>query len=991
MREDRTSGFPTRSVALCVSLLGLLGLAGVAQAQPRVRAANMGGGGVSSAGGVRHISAAGQGMAVGGASAGGVVARHGFLAGTGQRADITPPVIAQLPDITISTVADRCGTFVDLPPVVVSDDRDRRPVVTVTLGTVPEQNIPVAGGRVDLPLGSYDVLIEAVDRYGNVAVDSYRIDVVDQVPPVVDADEPTPVGGEVEAVSPAGTAVAINYACVDACDPAARGSRTPALARYGVGDTRVVLGCVDASGNEAEAPVTVRVRDTTAPVVSGAMPPGIVTDCNDSGGARVAVPQVVWQDNGYNANQITRTLVVDPGPGEQVFANVPATVTLSRGAHVLRFFASDPSGNPTSADLGVTIEDNDVPAIDVLRSPNGGWHRGVNDAEVVFNVVDGCGGFDVGLEINVQPPPVGQFVNGDQVTATYRDDGLYALTITARDGEGNSTADNSVAFGIDNTPPVAVVIAPAQDGVDVADPSSFPVRTQSESLAVNLGAEEDADGTFSGIAQVAVYLDPQGANVRLAQRDFPANGAPARGARAVGNVNCEANIQACDADDAIDLRHVPVGAHELAIVATDVAGNTSTGTARFRAVDLAEAMDVLRGRLEARLVDGIANPAARNRVQQARQQLIDGRATLAIRIAESTWNTPKFLGTGLVYAQRATTLLEGAASAVAAADPGLAAALESANDLLQRAALSDLTLMAEWQAGLRVSNDSVVRNARGVDLALADAARASLADAINARQYTQAISDAQLAFFHQKSALEGWMMNYTFVPDLGNEPEIMAEYGRGRDILRGIREELDTYLTLETKPAELNMALIRDRLNQVVQALDILVARGFDGNGLSDQAYVRSLMELRDVANFSSLAGNQGAWVRNYQFAMIQVVRYMTQTSMEDAIYWRGGGRRQWPIYVVGLGYVADGVGLLDNREVQAVIDLYGVEQDPVCLIVGVYHCDFLDDDEMDADRSLPEADVPDFCWDRIYRPSEWDDVGRDGQIPAWCRWEARN
>ncbi|MCA9543248.1 MAG: hypothetical protein KC613_02630 [Myxococcales bacterium] len=744
------------------------------------------------------------------------------------------------------------------------------------------------------------------------------------------------------------------------------------------------LACEDASGNSSNREITVRVRDTQGPTLAGAVPDAITRECNSPDGAEIEVPTLVWQDNGHNPDQLDLSLVLDPGtPDERVFAQVPDQLSLLRGDHVLRYVATDPLGNATTQDLNVTVEDNGVPVLRVVDAPENGWFDG-NEAVVVFQATDGCGRAGQGIDVRVVPPPVQQTIVGDIVTVRYRDEGIYELNIELEDDDGNVTTDNSIAFGIDRSAPAPVINSPNQAGVDPADESTWTIFAQAEALNINFGGEEEADGTFSGIAQVRVVLDPAGDAVVLASRDFVSVGNPPRGNRVEGNVGCEADDPRCSDDLSLALRRLPIGEHEVAITTVDFAGNENTSRAYFRVMDLYEGWDELRLRAEAILGAGGQPAAITTRLQQARQSFLAGRDVGGIRLPNSPYQTQRFLGTGLRYLQTANTRIE---DAINRADANLRPELVDMNALMHRLAHSDLTLMVEHVRALPASGDAVIAGNRAVDVGLANQALTLMGDDIAAERWSQSAANALQAFFHLKSALEGWMMDYEYVPNLADDQAVLDEYRRGLNIIRGIRDELNIYLTLENKPAEDNAQLIRDRLNPVIADLDLLAQRGFDGNGLSDHDYTISLMELRDVANFSQLASNQGAHMRNYQFAMIQVVRYMTQTSMEDAIFWRGGGRRNWPIYSTGLGYVSDGVDLLDQRRIQEVIDLYGTEEDPICLIVAVYHCDFLDDDEgdLDQDEPLPVEDVPAFCWDRMYQPNEWANAAPDGRIPPQC------
>ena len=167
-----------------------------------------------------------------------------------------------------------------------------------------------------------------------------------------------------------------------------------------------------------------------------------------------------------------------------------------------------------------------------------------------------------------------------------------------------------------------------------------------------------------------------------------------------------------------------------------------------------------------------------------------------------------------------------------------------------------------------------------------------------------------------------------------------------------------------------------------------MAENGFDVQGaLSDHEYLQALLDLREATNFSGTAGAAGAWVRNYQWTMMQVVRFMTQASVESAIYWQGNNRPAWPLYTAARGFITDGVEMLGDRRVQALLELYGQNDDTYCLLFAVYHCDFLTDEgARDLDDPIPDVDIPAFCWDRMLRPNEW--PGRSTpRRPAACLW----
>lgn len=973
-----------------------LALGGATHAQMLPAKTFSSGGGKSTGGGYQHMGNTGLGVAVGATSGNNRVVRHGFLVGAARVRDETPPTFNPVPgDLVVPTAADRCEATVALPAVNVVDNRDPNPTVTVTLQTNPPQDIDVGGEQVDLPLGTYDVLVVATDRYGNEARTSYRLDVVDRTAPTfVPVPDPTPVGQAAEAAAPTGTVVqGLTWDCADACDANPVASRAPAIVRYPIGDTAVDIRCRDAAGNEASETVTVRVRDTQPPGVSGQMPRGIETECESPQGADIEVPVISWQDAGYAAADIDVQFVLNPDGENRAFDAVPDTLLLPRGDHVFRYRATDGSGNSSSVDLQVSVIDNGVPEITVVNAPDNGWHGGNDPLSVTLDVTDGC---SAGLlDVQVMPPPTDIQRDGNRITLQYQAEGVYQLRIAIEDADGNETIDQSIAFGIDRNPPEPVLLVPSQQGVAPADAESYPIFPRAEMVALSAGGEEAADGVASGIANVTVVLDPDGEARVLADHDFDGNGNPARGDRVVANVACELRRGGalnqvdgvCDPDAELALREVPVGVHELEIIVTDFAGNSGTASGWLINADLHAGAAIVRGRLQA-ILDanpGLA-PGAAQRLQQSVAVLTQVGLITDERVAGTAYETPRFLGSAVIQTQLAVLRIEQARDIVAGA---LRDELGDLSDLAARLVASDIELLQAYTRQLdRADQPEWKRTAQQVDDDIVDEALALMRTAVGNEDYNNAMSTAQTAYFHAKSAFEQWVMDWNYNPNPAADLLIQAEYGRGRDLLEEMAGEITAYLQLGQVPGAVFLGRLRDRMLLAATNLNVVAENGFDVQGaLTDRQYLDALIDLRDAANFSGAAGNAGAWVRNYQWTMMQVVRFMTQASIEDAIYWQGNNRPAWPLYVTSRAYIEEGTTLLEERRVQGLIELYGQNDDTMCLLYAVYHCDFLTDEGAnDADLPYPVEDIPDVCWDRMLQPAEW--PGRStARRPAACLW----
>jgi len=975
-----------------------------ASAQSQAAQAQSSGGGASTGGNIRHVTSTGLGMAVGRSAQGNIVAYNGFLARSIASRDTRAPVFDPPPQNIQAAVAQNaaaCAATVAFPAVRVVDNRDRNPVITAVLSTQPPRNLNPAGEMVAVPPGSYDVLLTATDRAGNRAQASYRVVVTDStLPTLANIPDPTPVGNEAEATSPAGTLVNIvRPVCSDVCDPApVLTSNAPA--RYPLGDTNVDWTCVDASGNRAAAARTVvRVRDRLAPTVAGGAPADFAANCNDPAGSSVRVPAIAWQDNSANAAELELSLIVNPAGANVAYMPIPANVTLTGGLHILRYVARDPSGNRAQYDLRVTISDVTVPRVTVVNAPQTGWYNA--DADVQVRVSDNCSSLASGLRVSVMPPPQGQAVNGDILTLRYTTDGIINLTVTATDSANNEVTDNSVAFGIDRGPPNASVVVPSQVGVAANNPLTWPLFPLAETLPLNVGADDPGDGQVSGVRRVQVFLDPdaQGRPTRtLADVTYPGNGAPTRGARVQGNVRCTDNRAGdagavCNAEGAVELRKLRVGAHVLRTVVTDFAGSVTTLDARLTNANLYEGLDIVAGRIGQRLRPEGGLPAAvLQELTQALADLQRGRTVAARQLPGSPYGTPLFLGSALKAVQDATVDLDqGIVAAPAAVQPLVVDYVS----LVHRIAKSDVTLYRAFIEGRNlpatfVGADAFLLAEYATDMANSANWLTEMGTSMDAQDWNSSAAAGLEAFFGLKSAATGWMMNYAAPFDPSPEA-YLAEYARGRAILDEMQQEIAAYTALPQPPGLLKMQQMRDDLDQIVSDLDLLIEGDFDTpNGLSDQNYLEDLINLQVVASSSQTAANQGVWVRNYQWAMMQVVRYMAYASTTKAISINAVTRRAWPLFRFATQRINEGVAFLNERRVQEAINLY-LDALSTCSIAAVYHCHYLKDEatngRMDLDQPYT-ADPVQGCWNVMLRPDEWAAAPAPGprEPPAECR-----
>ena len=195
------------------------------------------------------------------------------------------------------------------------------------------------------PLGTTLVTCTAQDSRGNTGSNSFSVSVQDADAPVVNV----PASITVEANGPNGAVV--NYAAVTATDT---GSGTlqatcfpPSGATIPLGTWLVECTATDSSGNIGRASFSIRVRDTTPPVLTI---PGALA-IQSSGPVAATDSRIRTFLGGATATDI-----VDTNPA--VTTNAPSSFPV--GVTTVTFTARDDAGNTTQKDATVTISPDPV-------------------------------------------------------------------------------------------------------------------------------------------------------------------------------------------------------------------------------------------------------------------------------------------------------------------------------------------------------------------------------------------------------------------------------------------------------------------------------------------------------------------------------------------------------------------------------------------------------------------------------------------------------
>ncbi|MCA9544482.1 MAG: HYR domain-containing protein, partial [Myxococcales bacterium] len=247
-----------------------------------------------------------------------------------------PPVANAAPDNATVECTSAAGAVVTLDGSG-STDPDQNDVITY--GWSPAAGLSDAAAVAphgQFGLGAHAFTLTVTDTYGESDQDGASFQVVDTTAPTL-----TCADAAAECAGPAGTAVALQSATTDVCDPAANlSSDAPAL--FALGTTAVHWQSADASGNASTCTAQVTVTDTTAPAL---------TCANARAECAGALTQVAITG--------ARTDVCDPDA--PLTNTAPAAYPL--GSTQVLWASTDASGNTGTCAATVAVVDTTAPTV----------------------------------------------------------------------------------------------------------------------------------------------------------------------------------------------------------------------------------------------------------------------------------------------------------------------------------------------------------------------------------------------------------------------------------------------------------------------------------------------------------------------------------------------------------------------------------------------------------------------------------------------------
>ena len=797
-----------------------------------------------------------------------------------------------------------------LDPPEVYDCRDPRPSL-----------------RSDAPgtylLGETRVVWTATNRHSQRSFWAEFVTVEDTRPPVAQA----PDGVTAEAESPLGTPVELPSPAVeDACDPApivtwhlcenagapcqacftaadeaanpshAAGARDPSCScedappRFPLGTTPVNAFATDLAGNCADASFDVTIVDTT--------PPSIAMGSVELVCLQAPIPWVTVRDNATPAADLAVVCAVD---GEAIPGSCDRVMELELGPHFVDYTATDTAGNFRTERLNFVAGNDDPtpPDLELVDAP-AGFLGG--PAQLSVRVTDNC---DVAPDVSFAPAADSVAVAGNVHTATYSAEGVWSVDVTATDDAGSDRTLADAVFGIDLTAPLAgfVGLDPPTDPDDVL---TWPVFFPGDVVSFRAEAEDTQGPANSGLLQVEVALtDLETDEDRVVHSSlYDAEGAaPAAGPLRIKNLLCVEDDppegdEACNGDG--DLVVGGAGRQQLVVTATDQAGNSGWVARSFAVMTWPVAMewaDTVAGRLLA----GNVSLLSRLMLQQLPDNLAEARSAAA---------DAELAGNALLFSYTFVGALEFAASE--GEDTGAA---------------SEWVAQGAFAAVRKIFRDAVDElGDDDPDLETADTYLADARDHLDSNpvQPLSSLLAAMNAYFYVRHGLDPFVIQ--------DDVEAMLASRRLRDLVQEYQAKgAQNGADLVSEVAAEQTTIAERDLFEIVVGRD--AARMLQAN----TAFLELLVRLVSMSELLADAQDNWVWTRSWQWPISLQVRVLSGIGLELAALQLGDDPQDPadPLLAEARTVYDEGVGLIDDRNVDEALDLY---VDNRCLIHEVYN-----------------------------------------------------
>lgn len=361
--------------------------------------------------------------------------------------------------IVIASNDDCTGTLLDYSGQAEVSNLCMSPAAGVSFTQLPAAGTILSANQLNQP---QTVTLTTQDLNGNTASCMFEVTLIDTLPPVL--------------VCPNDTLVAVDEGCqyfiedftddavaMDNCsdDAAITITQTPEENTIMLGpdnSQEVTIIAQDEDGNVSHCTFMVTIQDT--------MPPNIACPAPDTlfvnGDCRAVVPDY---------RSLLDKLDNCTAQGDVVVTQMPVAGTVLSGNNTnqtITMIATDASGNMASCSFDINLQDTLTPTIlcpgEQIIHPDANCDAAIGDYRTMATISDNCTA-DASIVIT-QSPAAGTVLNGQGAGRE--------VTLTASDGNGNTTSCMFQVMLEDDVPPSIVCPSDSIIAVDASCEYSFP-------------------------------------------------------------------------------------------------------------------------------------------------------------------------------------------------------------------------------------------------------------------------------------------------------------------------------------------------------------------------------------------------------------------------------------------------------------------------------------------------------------------------------------
>ncbi|MFW3458933.1 putative Ig domain-containing protein [Staphylococcus caprae] len=332
-------------------------------------------------------------------------------------------------------------------------------------------------------VGNYPITVTTTDATGNETITNFTIKVVDTTKPMVTSikDQTKEVNTsidsiKIEATDNSGQPVTNKVSGLPEGVSFDSETNTISGTPTKVGSYPIVVTTTDASGNETETKFTIKVIDTTKPVVTSIANQtkevntpidSITIEATDNSGQAVT-NKVSGLPEGVSFDSVTNTI-----------SGMPTKV----GSYPIVVTTTDASGNKTETKFTIEVVDTIKPMVTSIEDQTKEVNTPVDS--ITIEATDNSG-LAVSNKVSGLPEGVSFDSATNTISGTPTKVGSYPITVTTTDAEGNATTTNFTIKVVDTTKPTVTSIKDQSKEVNTSiDPIKIEATDNSGQAVTN--------------------------------------------------------------------------------------------------------------------------------------------------------------------------------------------------------------------------------------------------------------------------------------------------------------------------------------------------------------------------------------------------------------------------------------------------------------------------------------------------------------------------